>query len=291
MTLFFFKEVRLCGFRLADCYLTYEVQSATSLPRPVAASEGIPFGSSLEKPLPLRQILTYPVLICVANIACFEFLDSSRCSLLPLFLAMPIEIGGLGFDPRHIGYILGVYGAAAAVFMATYFPKIVRYLGERRTYVLAMSIFHVAWVLFPVMNLCARQYGISTRVWMGIVLWIVPAISTEMAYGSFPIHVLGADDVISTSRVYLDIPHCSGTQQAFAGSNSWPFPDGYFDSAHYSPFVVDISLFVLRGTQSSWRLCGVRRLLDPHLFCGVGCNEIARRSTPCVGGRRGQPQS
>ena len=110
---------------------------------------------------------------------------------------MPIEIGGLGFDPRRIGYVLGAYRAVAAIFMATYFSNIVRYLGERRTYILSMATFHLLWVLFPVLNLCARHYGISTSVWTGIVLWAIPTASTDMAYGPFRfsfiflIHVMG----------------------------------------------------------------------------------------------------
>jgi len=98
---------------------------------------------------------------------------------------MPIELGGLGFNPRRIGYILGAYRAVDAVFMTTYFPKIVRLVGERRTYVFAMATFPLFWVLFPVTNLCARHYGISIGVWTGIVLWIIPMTSADMAFGSF----------------------------------------------------------------------------------------------------------
>ena len=97
---------------------------------------------------------------------------------------MPIEIGGLGFDPRRIGYVLGAYKAVAAIFMATYFSKIARYLGERRAYVLSVATTQLFWILFPVMNICARYYGISTSVWTGIFFWIILTTSTEMAYGS-----------------------------------------------------------------------------------------------------------
>jgi len=277
VALFFFKEVRPSV--LLPAHLRQTFQSATSLSRPVEASEGIPFASSLDNPLPLRQLLTYPVFICIVNYACLEFLDSSHCALLPLFFAMPIEIGGLGFDPRRIGYIMGVYRAVTAVFMATYFSKLVHYLGERRTYILSMATFHMPWVLFPVMNLRARHHGISTSVWMGIVLWIIPTTSTAMAFGSFPLFLFlvrhsRTDNLISTFSMYLCIPHCADAKQAFSGSNHWPFTDDYFDSAHYSPLVVDIPLFLLYGAQSSWRLCGVRLFLVLLMFCGVGCNEI-----------------
>ena len=157
-------------------------QSAT---RPVQTSEGIPLVSPLDKPLPLRQLLTYPVFISLANFAYLQFLDSSHTALAPLFFAMPIEIGGLGFDPRHIGYIMGISRAINAIFMASFFSKLVRYLGERWTYVLAMSTFQLLWFLFPMMNICARYYGISTGVWTGILLWIIPATSSDIAFGKF----------------------------------------------------------------------------------------------------------
>ena len=190
-TLFFFKEV---GIAQPICLLPSDIlQSLASLSHPAEASERIPFASTIDKPLPLRQLISYPLFISVANFACLEFLHTSQSALIPLFLAMPIKIGGLGFDPRRIGYILGTYQAVTAVFMATYFPKIVRYLGERRTYVHAISTFPLLWVILPVMNLYARHSGISTGVWSGIVLWIVPKTSTDMAFGSFLflIQVLG----------------------------------------------------------------------------------------------------
>ena len=160
-------------------------QSLTSPSRPAKTSAGSTLAAPLDKPLPLRQLLTYPVFICLVNFAYLEFLNSSHSVLIPLFFAMPIEIGGLGFEPRRIGYILGVYRAVTAVFMATYFSKIVYYLGERRTYILSMSALQLLWVLFPVMNLYARHSGISFSVWTGIVLWIIPTTATEMALGSF----------------------------------------------------------------------------------------------------------
>ena len=114
---------------------------------------------------------------------------------------MPIEIGGLGFDPRRIGYILGVYRVVATLFM--YFPKTVRYLGERWTCVLVMYTFQLLWVFFPATNLCARRYGTSTGVWTGISLWIILAVSTDMAYGLFRFFFYPqvTHDVISTSRL------------------------------------------------------------------------------------------
>jgi len=95
---------------------------------------------------------------------------------------MPIDIGGLGFDPKRIGYILGSYRAIAALFMATCFPMTVHHIGERRVFVLAMSSFLVLWALFPLINICARWYGIGITVWTGIVFMLIPIICMDMAY-------------------------------------------------------------------------------------------------------------
>ena len=143
------------------------------------------FTPSRGKPIPLRELLTHrPVFISVANYTYLQFLDASNFALLPLFFAMPIELGGLGFDPRRIGYIMGAYQVVPAVFMATYFSNIVRYLGDRQAYILALAFSQLFWVLFPVMNLCARHYGISTGVWAGIVLSVIPTTFSCVAYSS-----------------------------------------------------------------------------------------------------------
>ena len=160
--------------------------------------------------------------------------------------------------------------------MATYFSGVIRYLGERRTYVLAISAYLLLWVIFPVTNLCARHFEISTSVWTGIVLWVVLKMFADMAFGSFFFFLsfmsLGTD---STFRLYQCIHHCCGTEQAFSGSNPWSFADGYCDSAHCSPLIFDVSLFLLCGTQSSWRLCSVRRFIVHIVLRSVACNVFA----------------
>ena len=120
------------------------------------------------------------------------FLGTCHGALFSLFFAMPIDIGGLGFDPKRIGYILGAYRAITALFMATCFPRTVHYIGERRVFVLAMSSFLVLWALFPLINICARWYGIGIIVWTGIAFMLIPIICMDMAYSpsSLPSHTI-----------------------------------------------------------------------------------------------------
>ncbi|KAF8875792.1 major facilitator superfamily domain-containing protein [Infundibulicybe gibba] len=68
------------------------------------------------EPLPLRDLLVYPVIISISNYMALAFLRAMFDALLPLFLAMPIHIGGLGFKPSTIGYIMGYSGINLVVW-------------------------------------------------------------------------------------------------------------------------------------------------------------------------------
>lgn len=63
---------------------------------------------TLPEPL-IRDILTRPVIVAVANYGALSLLDIAFSALLPLFYASPVEAGGLGFSPSKIGLILGCF--------------------------------------------------------------------------------------------------------------------------------------------------------------------------------------
>ena len=58
--------------------------------------------------MPLKSLLHLNVLIPLLNYVSLASLHAASNALQPLFLAMPVEIGGLGLPPRDVGYILGV---------------------------------------------------------------------------------------------------------------------------------------------------------------------------------------
>jgi hypothetical protein len=137
------------------------------------------------EPVPLRGLLVYPVVISISNYVCLAFLNISLNALLPLFLAMPLEIGGLNLSPPIIGYIIGSYGAASAIFQAIYFASIVRRWGERRVFIAAMSTFLPVFLLLPLINFVARGWGqlsIGVCILVGILLIMIA--SMDLAYGT-----------------------------------------------------------------------------------------------------------
>ncbi|KAG6877440.1 hypothetical protein C0993_007248 [Termitomyces sp. T159_Od127] len=135
------------------------------------------------QPVPLRQLLVYPVVLSTANYMNLAFFNVALEALLPLFLAMPLSAGGLGFSPHTIGYIIGSYGAFSGIFQALCFPILVRVAGVRRVFVTGIAAFLPIYALFPIMSLNAREFGVNVFTWacIGIVLVLMGIM--DLSYG------------------------------------------------------------------------------------------------------------
>ena len=112
------------------------------------------------------------------------FIHIALTALFPLFLAMPIKVGGLGFNPLHIGYIIGACGMFNGLFQALCFHRILRRLGERFIFVTGMSLFLLAFPLFPIISLYAQQFGVTIVVWLLIAMILASLTFMEMCYGT-----------------------------------------------------------------------------------------------------------
>ncbi|KAJ6468336.1 major facilitator superfamily domain-containing protein [Mycena sanguinolenta] len=118
-------------------------------------------------PLPLKDLLAvFPVVISISNYVALAFLNIVLSALLPLFLATPIEIGGLGLPPKTIGLILATYGAITGLFQVSFFSILVRRFGERRIFLAGLSTCLPIFALFPVISLVAKASGISFTIWI-----------------------------------------------------------------------------------------------------------------------------
>ncbi|KAF7375261.1 Efflux pump azaL [Mycena sanguinolenta] len=118
-------------------------------------------------PLPLKALLgLQPVIISVSNYVALAFLNIVISALLPLFLAMPIEIGGLGLPPKTIGLILATYGAITGLFQVSFFSLLVRRFGERKIFLAGLAMSLPIFALFPAISLTAKASDISLTVWI-----------------------------------------------------------------------------------------------------------------------------
>jgi hypothetical protein len=94
--------------------LTSKHAKSPHLDRPNSdAVQGPPDDS---KPLPLSALMTPHVLIAMLNYAALALFDMALRSLIPVFCATPVNMGGLGFESPRIGNILAAFGIANGLF-------------------------------------------------------------------------------------------------------------------------------------------------------------------------------
>ncbi|KAF8813404.1 major facilitator superfamily transporter [Phlegmacium glaucopus] len=154
----------------------------------------------VEEALPTREqefsfcdLLTFPVMISIANYVILAFLSISVSALLPLFFHMPIPMGGLDLDPVAIGYIMGTYGAGTGLFQFLFFARIVRQYGTRHVFILSLSMFIPLFAMFPVISIVSKGYGVDYWVvWVLVGLMLFLLFFIDMAYGCIFMYVTEA---------------------------------------------------------------------------------------------------
>lgn len=132
----------------------------------------------------MRAILVPPVLISVANYALLAIMDIAYRAIQPLFYSTPIELGGLGLSPASIGMAMGAYGIMNGILQALFFARLVRRWGPKVIFCAGMLIFIPLFAMFPVINVLARQRGLSNLVWAVVALQLALAVVMDMAFGA-----------------------------------------------------------------------------------------------------------
>ena len=123
-----------------------------------------------EKPVPLRALLTRPVVISVANYGMIGLLEISATALIPLVWSTSVELGGLSMSPASIGLWMAGYGFLNGIFQFVAFPSIVGRLGPRRVFIAGVLCFFPIYLMFPFENLALRNSGHGTSVVTGLLI-------------------------------------------------------------------------------------------------------------------------
>ncbi|KAJ7257175.1 major facilitator superfamily domain-containing protein [Mycena haematopus] len=168
IVLFFFKETAPSKKARAPDEL---LESNTPPPVPSA-------------PLPLLQLVTFPVIISVSNYIALAFLNISLAALIPLFFAMPIAIGGLALPPAKIGLIMALQSVGIGGFQLLFFAKIIRRFGERAVMIAGMSMFPLIFGLIPIISSTAQQSGRTTIVWVLVACLLSLSVLADMCFGA-----------------------------------------------------------------------------------------------------------
>lgn len=152
----------------------------------VTAAVGVvPVIHGKNEPLPLRKLLIPPVLIASLNYAFLALVDISTRAVQPVFFSTPIELGGLGLPPHHIGKIFSIYGIANGFLQIFYFAKTQARFGPKNVYLAGIASSLLVCVSFPVINALARSAGENDIfVWLAVGFQIIASIFISFSYGT-----------------------------------------------------------------------------------------------------------
>jgi MFS family permease len=190
-----------------------------------------------DKLLPLRSVLTKPVVIAVANYSMLSLLDSVLESYIPLVWSTPVEYGGLNLSPASIGMWLSLYGGMDGIFQFVFFPHFISRFGQRRVFVFSIVSSAVILAIFPFENLAmAAGGGPNLVVWLLIILQMSALCIFDMGYGKF-LRRIPQLMQMSLLMVHVGSLRCSvhvhficRAQQTVARRRVWPFAGGVRDS-------------------------------------------------------------
>ncbi|KAF8557101.1 MFS multidrug-resistance DHA1 sub-family [Imleria badia] len=198
VTLSFLKETLPHRVLLRQLIVTkFSKKSAMKniLPTPVPSPETLQNENTKkqdEAPLSLRALLVPRVLIAAGNYAALSLLDIAFQAVQPLFFATPMELGGLGLDPPHIGNILSVYGVVNGLFQIFFFANLHDRFGSKVIYSVAMASGVPVILTFPLINALARTQGLSWIVWSVVGAQLALSIVLGLGYSCIFIYIAAA---------------------------------------------------------------------------------------------------
>jgi len=142
-----------------------------------------PAPEEIDNQLPFRALIIRPVLIASGNYATLALTEMAVRTVIPVFYAMPIEMGGLNLDPPAIGIILAVFGISGGIVQYLFFAPMHDWLGAKTQFLAAVSLYLPITALFPAINAAARVYGLNYFVWFLVGLQMTSFMFANFAAG------------------------------------------------------------------------------------------------------------
>ncbi|KAF9453686.1 hypothetical protein P691DRAFT_755313 [Macrolepiota fuliginosa MF-IS2] len=208
-------------------FLVVLIHLRETLPRKCSSStpvEETSTGTRSQRSPPSHTLLTPRVLLSISNYAVLSFLTMSYLAIQPLFLAMPIAIGGLALEPIQIGSILGFLGFCTAFIQALFLGPSVRRFGLRKVLKYSVSASIPMLLLFPLMNICANDWQAyhhpNSRVTMYTLLVIQSVLFAihDLGYGCVFIYITSS---MAASVARLVGPAFANTMLGLSIEKGW----------------------------------------------------------------------
>ena len=221
-----------------------------------AAIEDSPV-NACNAPLSFCKLLIAPVLLACGSYASFTILNISFCTMLPIYLATPIKMGGLGLDPPAIRTILASMEVFGGILQLFFFTPLHNWLGRKTLFLAMISLFIPIIALFPTMNHVTQEYGMTHFAWFLIGLQIFLFTCTSLAISKPSLVLSGSSLILFLGATYIYInaaaPNCASVGATIVLLQllmSIMFAVG--PSAINSVFVLGIQKQVLGGHFAYW---------------------------------------
>jgi len=130
-----------------------------------------------------QSIYTRPVILSVLFHGVIALLEVSYSAIRPVFYSTSPGSGGLGFTSSQIGIVLSCYALVNGCFQAFISPTVVKYVGHKNTFVLALSAFIPISVLFPVLNYLSAQGSSASVVYSVLAFKLALCMIVDTGFG------------------------------------------------------------------------------------------------------------
>ena len=205
-----------------------------------------------DAPLPLRALLTRPVIVSVANYGVIALLDMTAGTLISFIWSTPVKFGGLSMSPASIGLWTAGYGFMNCVFQFVAFPGMVRRFGPRLVFIASILCFFPIYIMFPLENLASRHSSGSLNATAGLfmVLQLSAASFSAMGSGKFPstLHAVWSLKRYGSTRCNIHVHIHRRPEQEVSWRHEWTRTDDSLDSAHGRTCCCCIAVRILIGT-------------------------------------------
>ncbi|KAF2274208.1 MFS general substrate transporter [Westerdykella ornata] len=128
------------------------------------------------------ELFKYPgvarVLVIYNYIGILAFIYTA---VIPVFLYIPIELGGIGFPPELIASAIGLNGISQAVWLLLVFPPLQRRINTGGVLRLCAAWWPVFFSLHPICHLF-RRFGLTALFWSVGPLNLIVGSGVAMAF-------------------------------------------------------------------------------------------------------------
>ncbi|KAH8979282.1 MFS general substrate transporter [Lactarius akahatsu] len=194
----------LLSLTLAVIYLEETVNRDTIMKPNTEVNSNVPrvgegelldgYAKDTEEPLPLRALLTRPVVVSVANYCMISLLDMTAGALIPLVWSTSVESGGLSMSPASIGLWMAGYGSINCVIQFVAFPRLVERFGPRGVFIACIILFFPVYIMLPFENLTLRHSsrGLNFAAGLLVTLQISAMSFADMGFSVIFMYIASA---------------------------------------------------------------------------------------------------